>query len=345
MEARSIGWSGADNNGLFCHNFDFKNVGNFRRAAIDDPLSNEPTYLTFGIDIDTSSIVGLDKYHGLCINPLFNTNSINSAYQFLRQRNYSYKADKLYEFIQLINLITKEYPWYLDSISGLKDLWKNNSDTSKGFTTDKVKLTFTTLESLNLNVTRLASLYREFAYDMIYRREILPDNLQWFSIKVIVSECRNLYIDLEDYKNPDYNYLNDYNNYLEFDCDMCTFDFSESLPFDQLSSSLIGNNQGPSTNKFSINVGRVIENHSFGLANTYYISKNQQDAEKAAELASQSAPESSEDREITKKEQMKNNIKQKANNVKQKANNVTNNVKQKFNSIQANRSAKNNIVE
>lgn len=293
VSGRSIGWSGITD-GRF-HNFDFRNVEKFRRSAIDDPLSNEPTYLTFGIDIDTTSgELGLDKYTSLCPNPLFNATSINSAYQFLRQRNYAYKADKLYEFIQLIDLITKEYPWYLDSIAGVKDLWKNNTDVQKGFTTDKVKLTFTTLESLNLNVTRLASLYREFAYDMVYRREILPDNLQWFRMKVIIAEYRNLYLDPTDYDEKEYNYLDKYKNYLEFDCDMCTFDFSESIPFDTLSSSLIGNNQGPCTNKFSINIGRVVEMHNFGLANAYYGSKHQQDADAAAEAAAQSAPESSE---------------------------------------------------
>lgn len=315
--------------GMF-HNFDFRNVDKFRRSQIEDPLANEPTYLTFGIDIDTTNELGLDNHTGLVPNPLFNTNSLNSAYQFLRQRNYDYKADKLYEFIELMNIITKKYPWYLDSIAGVKDLWKNNMDIKKGFAMDKVKVTFTTLESLNLNVTRLADLYREFTYDMLYRREVLPDNLQWFKMKIIIAEYRNLYLDMEDYKIEGYNYLEQYKNYLEFDCDLCTFDFSESLPFDTLSSSHIGNNQGPAMNKFSINVGRVVEKHNFGLAYAYYGSKAHQDAEAAADQASQSAPESSEQKELTKKEQRQQNWDNRKNQAKQSWNNTKSNIQQNF---------------
>jgi len=261
------------------HNFQ-DNINIFRRGFIDTPFSNEPTFLTFSIEIDFDSI--FDQSTGMSTSPFFDLYTSNGAYQYLMGRGYKKEANNLIGFRDKLKQLIDTQPWFFQSVSGLNELWRENTDMKKAYKGADKKITIETLESLNLSITHIADLYREIAYDAKYRRELLPDNLRYFSCSIYVAEFRNLHIserdkvnklnlELDEFNTPNsyysdvqYNFFDVYKHHMKFNCTMCEFDFSESVPFDNLTVI----KPEMSKNKFSIKPQFFNEDNSYGLDNT-----------------------------------------------------------------------------
>lgn len=270
------------------HNFINLNSkhNNFTKGVFLDSF-DEPTYLTFALDFkfeDTPATSEVSELN-LSNSPLFNTSTSTSAAGFLTNRGYAAQADMLGTFKGILRHLTFNAPWYFQSITGLSDLYRLNTDQSKGFKTnpEKVSLEIKTLEAVDLRISELAGLYRNAIFDAKFRRERVPDNLRWFSVDVYIAEFRNLRYKLPGETqgaartlgidtgsignivgggNMLSNVMDEY-GFIKFKCRQCEFDFSESLP-GRNTFEVGSEGRSEDNNKFAIKVGWVEEEAKFG---------------------------------------------------------------------------------
>lgn len=265
---------------------------NFTKGVFLDSF-DEPTYLTFALDFRFEDNIATSEVDELNLSnsPLFNTSTSTSAAGFLTNRGYAAQADGLATFKEILRHLTFNAPWYFQSIEGLSELYKANTDQSRGYKAnpEKVKLDIKTLEAVDLRISELGALYRNAIFDAKHRRERVPDNLRWFSVDVYIAEFRNLRYKLPGESqgiaralgvntgaignivgggNILSNVMDEY-GYIKFSCRQCEFDFSESLPggtkFD-----IGGEGRTPDNNKFSIKVGWMEEESKFADGTKLY---------------------------------------------------------------------------
>ena len=135
-------------------------------------------------------------------NPLSKINLFgkNLGSDFLDSINQGGKrSDMLKQFKVLLQNVNKNSPWFFQSIGGLDELISvektgynaSSSDDFKNQRTQDKVLEINCLESLNLRISALAELYRQATFDAEYMRELLPRNLKYFKMFVLVSEIRN----------------------------------------------------------------------------------------------------------------------------------------------------------
>lgn len=158
----------------------FWNHFNYVRGTLD-----EPTYLGFKI---------LFKFNSES-SPLFNMNrnALESANNYLiNQRGDVSRAQTLQLFINELQFISKNSPWFFQSIEGL-DRILNFDPTVPYYNSEENHLLINTLESVDMRIHSLMSLYRRFNYSDKNWTTILPENLRNFSMFIFVNEIRNLY--------------------------------------------------------------------------------------------------------------------------------------------------------
>ena len=155
----------------------------------------DPTYLGFRLMFDFSPAHVNDDTL-LTDNPLFaDPNSdIDSAQRYLRANGYPKRAAMLAEFKTNLEYINSKSPWYFQSIEGLADIWRIETEGDFNNFRGKGKvITFQCLESIDLRMTGLADLYRKAVFDPKYMRELLPENLRWFTLEIQVAEMRSFH--------------------------------------------------------------------------------------------------------------------------------------------------------
>jgi len=213
---------------LFLKGFKLSNQGKFE----------DPTYLGFKIVIDFGNLP-IDAEFGQPPSPLFKKDnysfqagnsgffSLNpfgqpaytiassqnvsyfSAQGYLRQREADFfngdggkRADILNQFSVSFRDLLDNYPWFLQSITGLDGLVKvarggyTDSGEASSFNSSRTSgktLTFTCLESLNQRMTALGEMYKQATFDADHMRELLPRNLRRFKMYIFVTEIRNFF--------------------------------------------------------------------------------------------------------------------------------------------------------
>lgn len=161
-------------------------------------MYEDPTYLGFYFRISTSSTKPADAKSGVIeaaydyyTDGLFRAaDDPNSAIYYLKSRGEGKRAEMLTEFVDKFTTLINNSPWYLTSVSGVGDLWK--FDPAVNFRGKEKKITFETLESIDLKITYLLDLYRKASFDTQYMRYMLPENLRFFSCELTVAEIRNI---------------------------------------------------------------------------------------------------------------------------------------------------------
>lgn len=111
------------------------------------------------------------------------------------------RSDMLIQFQNNLSDLLNNYPWFLQSISGLDGLYKVARSGFPDSTTNEFNsqrtagkiLDFTTLEALNLRMSALSTLYNQATFDFDNMRELLPRNLRRFKMFIFVSEIRNFF--------------------------------------------------------------------------------------------------------------------------------------------------------
>lgn len=96
-------------------------------------------------------------------------------------------------FIRGMTRLTEEYPYLLQTITGLDNAYKNNyvvKDSFRGSGEENV-ISINIYESLDMKVSGMFNKYFNAAYDAQYRRERLPVNLRRFNCSIFVHDIRN----------------------------------------------------------------------------------------------------------------------------------------------------------
>ena len=178
-------------------------------TSIDDP-----TYLGFTLLFETDSPL----FNGAIIGetePSANPNqtsptdpasqltqapsgsSEESAVGYLEKIGETDRAKYLRAFVQGIQKINRERPYYWQTIGGLKTAWEKSinftDDPYVGSSDDEglsEGITIGCLEAVDLKITALFNLYKLAVYDSQYRRTIIPKNLLYFNVKIFVHEIR-----------------------------------------------------------------------------------------------------------------------------------------------------------
>lgn len=161
----------------------------------------DPTFMTFKIDFfpdngnsatanDGFSLGGLlrrpvDKKHGFSNFVGENDNASDYFRNIGSPSRYAY----LELFIDTLDRISNDNPWYFQSVTGLGDIYK--FEMADGIRLNDKSLTIECLETLDMKMSYLADLYRNAVYDQEYMREMLPYNLRTFDMKIHVLEMRN----------------------------------------------------------------------------------------------------------------------------------------------------------
>ena len=118
--------------------------------------------------------------------PVDDSDKRPSAYGYLLAINQLERAYRLRNFQESFRRLVKDFPYYLQSLNGLGDIYK--VETNKPYQERKLKIK--TLESIDLFISAMLHDYAVAAYDYESSRWVLPQNLRWFDLIVHITEVR-----------------------------------------------------------------------------------------------------------------------------------------------------------
>lgn len=284
----------------------FKGIGTSAVNKILDRY-DEPTYQTFRVlfsPTSTSTIKFLneisiyDRYSNVVNNTGSNTSITNydvmphpllnnydsgggdvqyySTVDYLRNCNENSRADMLIEFINLLNTIQFNYPYYFQKISGTEALTKIDP-TSGQRVKNNTYITIDCLEALDGRINYLNQLYRRIAWDDVYQRWILPDMMRFFKLHIIVTEFRTFHERRQLNAEEDYlAILNNISPTYMITCDMCEFVLPETqyykADYDVMTGDMVNN-------KLVIKCGNIREKLWFPIFRYNNVVGNSIDAE------------------------------------------------------------------
>jgi len=161
--------------GLFKHSNEFKKGTKLRT------INEDPTYLSFILMFEKSSKE----------SPLFN----GTAEKYLLETvggDYGKKlAANLKSFGDLLFKINTELPWFWQTITGLEISQQYKDLAEPYWGAEDPKLEIECLEeTVDLTVISLMDLYKSAVYDFNRWIEIIPHNIRYFRMQIIVTEIR-----------------------------------------------------------------------------------------------------------------------------------------------------------
>lgn len=278
-------------------------MGNFYRSkstdkfikGIDQDIASgyeDPTYLGFRLRFDFDG-GHINSETLMSSDPLFTKVNGNgdSAEGYLRAIGMPNRANAIKEFGASMRKLIESYPYYIQSVEGMNELWKiqgDDKDSFNNFRTAGKTLTFECLESIDLRITALADLYRKASFDEKYMREILPENLKWFSMTLDIAEIRNFHEVKKDLVNGgsrgietnegtatfELTDLDSLISVMSFRFHKCMFDFNESFPMKD-TISMGSSEANAATSKFKVRIGSMDERNYYTLLN--YVLDNNDD--------------------------------------------------------------------
>lgn len=130
-------------------------------------------------------------------------------------QKYVNKFLKLRAFLQALNTINAEMPWYWQSLSGLNEAV--DIDEINPYKKDK-ELTISTLETINLPILTMFEYYRDAIFDRERNSYVLPQNLIKFDMYVYVTEALPIDIDGKNkgiLNNLGNTFLNGFNSFIQ----------------------------------------------------------------------------------------------------------------------------------
>lgn len=155
------------------------NTTEFKKGTYRKYPYSDPTYLSFLLLFSWN-----DKG-----SPLFN----GEAAAFLRNvYKDEERAQKLEKFTKYFKKINTEMPWMFQSLAGLESAFAYNNLEDPYWGGDDSAFEIGCLETIDLTMGGIMSLYRDVAYDFNRWIEVLPHNLREFTMYVKVCEIRNI---------------------------------------------------------------------------------------------------------------------------------------------------------
>ena len=160
---------------------------------------------------------------------VFNNSTMYSAFKFLRSRNEDTRAKYLYTFVNGLLDIQRNTPYIFKKIQGLDTL--ETFDPTTGQRLKDAKIQLECYEGLNLKIRTLMELYRKAAWDDVYQRWILPENLREFKMIIYIFERRTFQTASpqgEGFYNFKYSDLNADLPVKAYECCPCEFEIKSS---------------------------------------------------------------------------------------------------------------------
>lgn len=124
-----------------------------------------------------------------------NENYINRIQQERNSRQTYEVPQTVYDmigFIQGMNSLTTEYPYVLQTVTGLDEAYKKYFEVKDPYMgSGDGKISINCLEFIDMRVTSMFNKYFNAVYDRKYRRERVPINLRRFQCSIFVHDIRN----------------------------------------------------------------------------------------------------------------------------------------------------------
>lgn len=159
--------------------------------------ADDPTYLGFVLLFDTTSPLFKDaegSLDDLTGGVRVGSGNSDSAYSYLLNIGEDARARYLRQFVNGILQINREYPYYWQTIEGLDILWEKDTMFTQDYNIyrggDDSIININTLESIDMKITALVSLYKSACFDMKMRRAVVPQNLRYFDVDIYIQEIR-----------------------------------------------------------------------------------------------------------------------------------------------------------
>lgn len=169
----------------------------------------------------------------------------NSALGYLNRIGETSRYELLKKFINTLSKVNSRTPWMFQSIEGLDLLYSEDTfmkPLSEG------ELNIICLESIDWKINSLITMYRQIAYDMSRKCEVLPKNLREFSMSVYIYDVRYFRDDVQF--NKDYLQTLSTSTLDEVTHNMIDFSFCE---FGGASGSSFFGNTSNATSEMAVN--------------------------------------------------------------------------------------------
>ncbi|WIC41375.1 hypothetical protein MA9V1_111 [Chryseobacterium phage MA9V-1] len=138
----------------------------------------EPTYLVFEPIFNFNMPTGL----------LADESNVNSALAFLKRNGEMARYTQLKNAIASLKIMLQQSPWIFESVTGFSDAMSYEMDAPE-ITDGKIEMTLH--ETLDMRVSNFIHTMQQVIYDYNVRIvEILPRNLQEFSMGILIHELR-----------------------------------------------------------------------------------------------------------------------------------------------------------
>jgi len=178
----------------------FRIAFTFDNPSSNDNLNDMPMPLLYPTMLfDENNEINASTINNVVSNVANNFGSLGSIYNkystidYLINQKEKIRANYLSSFIDKLQDIEYNYPFYFKSIEGIGNLLKINPTYGRRLKDGENILTIKCLEGLDLKITELINLYKKIAWDDVYQRWVLPDMMRYFQMKIYISEIRNFH--------------------------------------------------------------------------------------------------------------------------------------------------------
>lgn len=184
---------------------------------------------------------------------------IPSAAEYLLRLGQEDRYNLLRRFQKKIKYLFQTRDYYMQRLSGLGNIYEHREGVS--YIEREIKID--TLESIDLFVSSIADDYNKATYDYDNMKSVIPVNLLYFDLVIVVNEIRQFKTFLQglqgddltlDYDQDQMSYLNRHLGCYVMKFSDCLFDFTESNGY---LNSLDNTAPNPIANSFKIRLGKL----------------------------------------------------------------------------------------
>lgn len=184
---------------------------------------------------------------------------IPSAAEYLLRLGQEDRYNLLRRFQKKIKYLFQTRDYYMQRLSGLGNIYEHREGVS--YIEREIKID--TLESIDLFVSSIADDYNKATYDYDNMKSVIPVNLLYFDLVIVVNEIRQFKTFLQglqgdeltlDYDQDQMSYLNRHLGCYVMKFSDCLFDFTESNGYLNLLDNTAPN---PIANSFKIRLGKL----------------------------------------------------------------------------------------
>lgn len=184
---------------------------------------------------------------------------IPSAAEYLLRLGQEDRYNLLRRFQKKIKYLFQTRDYYMQRLSGLGNIYEHREGVS--YIEREIKID--TLESIDLFISSIADDYNKATYDYDNMKNVIPINLLYFDLVIVVNEIRQFKTFLQglqgddltlDYDQDQMSYLNRHLGCFVMKFSDCLFDFTESNGY---LNSLDNTAPNPIANSFKIKLGKL----------------------------------------------------------------------------------------